>query len=62
MTINEVNTIVEKSTTKIIEAAEVKADLLAVASYIPKGQRKKYGAGLERILAKYDNSEGGADI
>lgn len=62
MTINEVNTIVEKSTTKIIEAAEVKADLLAVDSYIPKGQRKKYGAELERILAKYDNSEGGADI
>lgn len=55
MTINEVNSIVEKSTTKIIEAAEVKADLLAVASYIPKGQRKKYGAELERILAKYDN-------
>lgn len=55
MTINEVNTIVEKSTTKIIEAAEVKADLLAVASHIPKGQRKKFGAELARILAKYDN-------
>ncbi len=39
---------------KIIEADEVKADLLAVAAYIPKGQRKKYGAELERILAKYD--------
>ena len=35
-------------------AAEVKADLLAVAAHIPKGQRKKYGAELERILAKYD--------
>lgn len=55
MTINEVNTIVEKTTTKIIEAAEVKADILAVASHIPKGQRKKFGAELQRILAKYDN-------
>lgn len=27
--------------TKIIEADGVKADLLAVASHIPKGQRKK---------------------
>lgn len=40
--------------TKIIEADEVRADLLAVAAHIPKGQRKKYGAELERILAKYD--------
>lgn len=40
--------------TKIIEADEVKADLLAVAAHIPKGQRKKYGAEIERILAKYD--------
>lgn len=40
--------------TKIIEADEVKADLLAVAAHIPKGQRKKYGAELERILAKYE--------
>lgn len=55
MKISEVNNIVEKSTAKIIEAAEVRADLLAVASHIPKGQRKKYGAELERILAKYDN-------
>ena len=54
MKISEVNSIVEKSTAKIIEAAEVRADLLAVAAYIPKGQRKKYGAELERILAKYD--------
>lgn len=38
----------------IITADEVKADLLAVAAHIPKGQRKKYGAELERILAKYD--------
>ena len=55
MTINEVNSIVEKSITKIIEAAEVKADVLAVASHIPKGQLKKFGAELQRILAKYDN-------
>lgn len=34
--------------------AEAKADLLAVASHIPKGQRKKFGAELERILAKYE--------
>jgi|GEM_PF-539971 hypothetical protein len=54
MKISEVNNIVEKSTAKIIEAAEVRADLLAVAAHIPKGQRKKYGAELERILAKYD--------
>lgn len=54
MKISEVNSIVEKSTAKIIEAAEVRADLLAVAAYIPKGQRKKYGAELKRILAKYD--------
>lgn len=54
MKISEVNNIVEKSTAKIIEAAEVRADLLAVSAYIPKGQRKKYGAELERILAKYD--------
>lgn len=40
MKISEVNSIVEKSTAKIIEAAEVRADLLAVAAYIPKGQRK----------------------
>lgn len=39
---------------KIIEADEVKADLLAVAAHIPKGQRKKYGAEIEAILAKYD--------
>ena len=54
MKISEVNDIVEKSTAKIIEATEVRADLLAVAAHIPKGQRKKYGAELERILAKYD--------
>ncbi len=54
MKISEVNNIVEKSTAKIIKAAEVRADLLAVAAHIPKGQRKKYGAELERILAKYD--------
>nr|DAH19691.1 MAG TPA: hypothetical protein [Caudoviricetes sp.] len=40
--------------TKIIEADEVKADLLTVAAHIPKGQRKKYGAEIEAILAKYD--------
>ena len=50
MKISEVNNIVEKSTERIIQAAEVRADLLAVAAYIPKGQRKKYGAKLERIL------------
>ena len=33
--------------TKIIEADEVKANLLAVASYIAMGQRIKYGADLE---------------
>ena len=54
MRISEVNNIVKKSTAKIIEASEAKADLLAVASHIPKGQRKKYGAELECILAKYD--------
>lgn len=40
MKISEVNNIVEKSTAKIIEAAEVRADLLAVVAHIPKGQRK----------------------
>ena len=54
MKISEVNNIVEKSNERIIQAAEVKADLLAVAAHIPKGQCKKYGAELERILAKYD--------
>ena len=54
MKISEVNNIVEKSTERIIQAAEVKADLLTVAAHIPKGQRKKYGAEIERILAKYD--------
>ena len=32
--------------TKIIEADEVKADLLAVAAHIPKGQRKKSAQSL----------------
>ena len=54
MKISEVNNIVEKSTAKIIEASWIKADLLAVVAHIPKGQRKKYGAELERILAKYE--------
>ena len=54
MKISEVNSVVEKSTERIIQAAEVRADLLAVAAHIPKGQRKKYGAELERILAKYE--------
>ena len=54
MKISAVNSSGEKSPAKIIEAAEVRTDLLAVAAYIPKGQRKKYGAELERILAKYD--------
>ena len=54
MKISEVNNIVEKSTAKILEAAEVKADILAVAAHIPKGQRKKFGAEIEEILAKYD--------
>lgn len=46
MKISEVNSIVEKSTAKIIEAAEVRADLLAVAAHIPKGQRKNTARSL----------------
>lgn len=52
MKISEVNNIVEKSTERIIQAAEVRADLLTVAAHIPKGQRKKIRRRARAHLSK----------
>lgn len=41
--------------TKIIEADEVKADLLVVASYIPKGQRKNSAQSLSASWQSMNN-------